>query len=148
MNPLVAMGLLVAYFMLSIEIYLATYALRVFTLSFAGMGPTELRLLLAAGSLALMGDPHIGVMGGTFKLFDVGGVIAIAGIGVTLLIFVARNVRALYRAEPMPPRPVKRRRSRLTRSREGPGILPAGAGSSSTSSARWDSRGNSGWYGR
>ena len=97
------MGLLVAYFMLSIEIYLATYALGVFKLSFAGMGPTELRLLLAVGSLALMGDPHVGVLGGTFKLFDVGGVVAIAGIGVTLLIFIARNMRALYRAEPIPP---------------------------------------------
>ena len=102
MNPLVAMGLLVAYFLLSIEIYLATYALRVFTLSFAGMGPTELRLLLAAGSLALMRDPHVGVMGATFRLFDVGGVMAIAGIAVTLLIFITRNVRALYRAEPVP----------------------------------------------
>ena len=41
-------------------------------------------------------------MGGTFKLFDVGGVVAIAGIGVTLLIFIARNNGRFIGAEPMP----------------------------------------------
>ena len=81
MNPLVAMALLIAYFMLSIETYLATYACGVFKLSFAGMGPTELRVLLAVGSLALMGEPQVNLPGGPFKLFDVGAVVAIAGMG-------------------------------------------------------------------
>ena len=53
------MGVLIAYFMLSIEIYLATYCLAVFRLSFWGMGPTELRILLAIGTLALIRDPHV-----------------------------------------------------------------------------------------
>ena len=102
MSPLVSMALLAAYFMLSIEIYLATYCLRVFKLSFAGVGPTELRVLIAIGSLALIRDPHVDVLGGTFKLFDVGGVVAIAGMLVVLLCSVANNVRALYREEPIP----------------------------------------------
>jgi len=102
MSPLVSMTLLAAYFMLSIEIYLATYCLRVFKLSFAGIGPTELRVLIAIGTLALIGDPHVDVLGGTFKLFDVGGVAAIAGMLVVLLCSVANNVRALYREEPIP----------------------------------------------
>ena len=102
MHPLVATGLLVAYFMLSIEIYLATYCLTVFRLSFWGMGPTELRVVLAAGALALMRDPHVEVLGGRYELFDVGGVVAIAGILMVLLISVFRNTRALYRAEPLP----------------------------------------------
>ena len=38
MSPLVAAGLLIAYFMLSIEIYLATYCLTVFRMSFWGIG--------------------------------------------------------------------------------------------------------------
>ena len=50
MSPLVAAGLLIAYFMLSIEIYLATYCLTVFKMSFWGIGPTELRILLAIGT--------------------------------------------------------------------------------------------------
>ena len=63
MTPFVAMALLIAYFMLSIEIYLATYCLTVFRLSFWGVGPTELRLVLAAGTLALLSDPKVAILG-------------------------------------------------------------------------------------
>jgi putative flippase GtrA/phosphatidylglycerophosphate synthase len=104
MSPFIAMGVLIAYFMLSIEIYLATYCLAVFRLSFWGMGPTELRVLLAIGTLALIRDPHVEMWGRAFRLFDVGGVVAIATLATTLLVSVARNVRALYRAEPLPRR--------------------------------------------
>ena len=58
MSPLVATGLLIAYFMLSIEVYLATYCLTVFKMSFWGIGPTELRILLAIGTVALWFDPR------------------------------------------------------------------------------------------
>jgi phosphatidylglycerophosphate synthase len=63
MSPGVAMTFLVAYFMLSVEIFLATYCLAVFRLSFWGVGPTELRLLLAAGTLALLYDPRVQLFG-------------------------------------------------------------------------------------
>src|SRR5262249_39221481 len=48
MTPIVAMALMIAYYLLSIEIYLATYTIGVFKLSFGIWGPTELRILLAA----------------------------------------------------------------------------------------------------
>src|SRR5579862_4619030 len=54
MTPVVAYGFLVTYLLLSIEVYLATYTLGAFHLSFWSFGPTELRLLLAAGTLAAM----------------------------------------------------------------------------------------------
>ena len=54
----VASGLLVAYFMLSIEVYLATYAMGVFHLSFWKFSPTELRILLMAGNIALLCGRH------------------------------------------------------------------------------------------
>jgi phosphatidylglycerophosphate synthase len=101
MTPAVAMAFLIAYFMLSIEIYLATYCLTVFRLSFWGVGPTELRLLLAGGTLALLHDPHVYVLGRAYQLFDVGGVVGTAGLLVTLLVSVVRNLRALYLAEPL-----------------------------------------------
>jgi phosphatidylglycerophosphate synthase len=104
LTPAIAMTLLIAYFMLSIEIYLATYCLAVFRLSFWGVGPTELRILLAIGTLALLRDPRVAILGGQYRLFDVGGVVAIAGIALALLVSVARNTRALYRAEPLPGR--------------------------------------------
>jgi phosphatidylglycerophosphate synthase len=102
MTPFIAMALLIAYFMLSIEIYLATYCLTVFRLSFWGVGPTELRLVLAAGTVALLSDPKVAIFGQHFRLFDVGGAVATLGIAVTLLVSVARNVRILHRAEPLP----------------------------------------------
>jgi len=50
MSERIAVGLLVAYFLLSIEVYLATYTVGKFHLSFAMFSPTELRLLLIAGT--------------------------------------------------------------------------------------------------
>ena len=108
MSPGIAMGLLIAYFMLSIEVYLATYCLTVFRMSFWGVGPTELRILLAVGTLALWSDPRPEILGQTYRLFDVGGVVAIASLAVTFVVAVARNTRALYVAEPLPGAGVER----------------------------------------
>ncbi|MCX6544013.1 MAG: CDP-alcohol phosphatidyltransferase family protein, partial [Acidobacteria bacterium] len=54
MSPLVALGVTVAYFLLNIEVYLATYCLGTFRLSYFKLGPTELRLLLALGNAAVV----------------------------------------------------------------------------------------------
>jgi phosphatidylglycerophosphate synthase len=53
MHPAIAIGLLIAFLLLSIQSYLATYTLGEFHLSFWHFGPTELRILLAVGNLAL-----------------------------------------------------------------------------------------------
>ena len=82
--------------------YLATYCLTVFRLSFWGFGPTELRLVLAIGTLALLFDPTVDLVGQRYRLFDVGGLAATAGLAITLVVAVIRNVRALYQAEPLP----------------------------------------------
>jgi phosphatidylglycerophosphate synthase len=104
MTPIVAMVLLVAYFLLSIEVYLATHALGTFRISFFGFGPTELRIILSIGALALLDRQTATVFGREFLLFDVGAVVAIAGLAGTFLYSAARNTRALYLAEPVPPR--------------------------------------------
>jgi archaetidylinositol phosphate synthase len=101
MTPLVALALLAAYLMLSIEVYLATYCVAIFRLSFWGVGPTELRLLLAIGTVALMSDPRVAIFGTRYRLFDVGGIVATIGLSITLIVSVARNVRLLHRAEPL-----------------------------------------------
>ena len=104
MAPLVAAGFLVTYYILSIEVYLATYCLGTFRMSFWGWGPTELRLLLAAGALTLLVKPVVTIAGISLRLFDVGGVVAIAGLLVTVMVSIASNTRALYLAEPVPRR--------------------------------------------
>ncbi len=101
MSERVAAGLLIAYFMLSIEVYLATYTLGTFHLSFWKMSPTELRILLMIGNIALLYRPMVRLFGGTYRLFDVGGVIGIAGMMAMLLWAVTRHTAALYRAEPV-----------------------------------------------
>jgi archaetidylinositol phosphate synthase len=102
MSPLVGLGLLLVYFMLSIEAYLATYARGVFRLSFWGFGPTELRIILAIGSIRLMVSPTATLFGHRFLLFDVGAVVAIVCMAATLVAAVVKNTRALYREEPLP----------------------------------------------
>ena len=102
MSPLVALGLLAAYFMLSIEVYLATYSLGTFTITYFKVGPTELRILLAIGNLALLVHPTATIVGRQYQLFDVGGVVAIIGLMVTLVVSTIRHTRELYRAEPLP----------------------------------------------
>jgi phosphatidylglycerophosphate synthase len=95
----VALGLLIAYFMLSIEVYLATYTLGVFRLSMAKLGPTELRILIAIGNLVVLFRPLVRLGGESYRLFDVGGVVGMVGMGVMLVTSAARHTFALYRAE-------------------------------------------------
>lgn len=102
MAPLVAVALLAVYFMLSAEIYLATHTIGRFTMSMFRIGPTELRILLAVGTLMLGVRPTVDVFGQTVRLFDVGGVCAIAGLLVALVVSAVSNARTLYRAEPRP----------------------------------------------
>ncbi|HEV3139876.1 MAG TPA: CDP-alcohol phosphatidyltransferase family protein, partial [Vicinamibacterales bacterium] len=45
MSPVIAMTLLAAYLLVAAETYLATHAVGVFRISFAGFGPTELRIV-------------------------------------------------------------------------------------------------------
>ncbi len=102
MSPVLALGLLVAYLLLMLESCLATYTLGEFRMAFAGFGPTELRIVLAIGTLFLWNDPTVGVLGARCELFDVGGAIAIAGMVAAVLVSAVRNTRELYRQEPLP----------------------------------------------
>ena len=95
----VAAGLLLCFYALSIETYLATYTLGRFYLSHGRFGPTELRILLAVGNAVLYVNPYANIAGQRFLLFDFGGVIAIALMSVMLLAVAIRHTAVLYRAE-------------------------------------------------
>src|SRR5579864_6120882 len=71
MAPAVALGLLIAYLMLSVEVYLASYTLGDFKISYFKMGPTELRLLLSIGNLATLWKSTVYFLGRAHRLFDV-----------------------------------------------------------------------------
>jgi phosphatidylglycerophosphate synthase len=100
MSGPVAAAVLIAFFMVSAESYLATYARGIFNMSFLGFGPTELRLLIAAGAIKLLDGPWVEPFGlPALKLFDIGGAAAAAGLTMTFGVMAARNGVALYREE-------------------------------------------------
>jgi archaetidylinositol phosphate synthase len=98
----VAIAMLIAFLLLAGESYLATYTLHRFQLSQGFFGPTEIRLLLVAGNLALLRNPYCTIFGHRLLLFDVGGAIA------TLIMFgmaaavTLKHTAQLYRQEPLP----------------------------------------------
>jgi phosphatidylglycerophosphate synthase len=103
MTPVIALSVLVAYLLVTGEVFLATTTRGVFKMSSFGVGPTELRILLAIGTLALPGNPHVSFGSfGRLPLFDMGGLVAIPGLAVALLSSVWRNSNALATLEPRP----------------------------------------------
>lgn len=103
MSPVAALLLLAAYLMVSAEAYLATHACGVFRVSLLKVGPTELRILLAVGTLRLLTNgSEVELLGDTWLLFDVGGIVASIGLFGALAFSAVRNGLALYRAEPLP----------------------------------------------
>lgn len=95
----IALAVLVVYFMISIDVYLATYTIGTFKLSFYKFSPTELRILLAIGNIRAISHPTAHALGGQYLFFDIGAVVAIALMAVVLIVSVARNTITLYRAE-------------------------------------------------
>src|SRR6266545_2149692 len=85
-TPSIALTLLIAYLLVAGEVFLATAVRGVFKMSVGGIGPTELRIILAAGAMALLRDPYVSIGTLTVRLFDLGGALAAAGL---LAVFVA-----------------------------------------------------------
>jgi len=97
----VALGMLIAFLVLSIETYLATYCVDRFEMSHGLFGPTELRILLVIGTVALYFHPQAHLFGRDFLLFDVGGAVGAAGMILLSIVATARHTVELYRSEPL-----------------------------------------------
>ena len=97
-----AIAMLIAFLLLSSESYLATYTLSCFELSQGLFGPTEIRILLIIGNVALLRSPYSTVFGHRLLLFDVGGVIAAVGMFAMGILVTTRHTLQLYREEPRP----------------------------------------------
>jgi phosphatidylglycerophosphate synthase len=97
----VALAMLIAFLVLSVETYLATYTLNRFCLSHGIFGPTEIRILLVVGTLRLMFAPTVHLAGREYLLFDIGGVIACIGMTGMGIVAAIRHTAELYRQEPL-----------------------------------------------
>jgi archaetidylinositol phosphate synthase len=100
MSERVAAAVLIAFFMLAINSYLAAYALGVFKLSQWKMGPTEMRLLLMIGNVFLIYHPRVHHQ--RYLLFDVGGIVAVIGMLFILIVLSIQNTHRLYELERLP----------------------------------------------
>ena len=94
-----ALAMLIAFLVLSVESYLATYTLGTFRMSHGPFGPTEIRILLIAGNVALWTHPYAHLFGRQYLLFDVGGAVAAAGMLGMACVAAVQHTRQLYREE-------------------------------------------------
>jgi hypothetical protein len=97
-----AMAMLVAFLLLASESYLATSTLGCFELSQGFFGPTEIRILLIVGNVALLRSPYATLFGHSVLLFDLGGTVAAASMIAMAIVVGIRHTSELYRQEPLP----------------------------------------------
>jgi phosphatidylglycerophosphate synthase len=102
MNSWIAIGILIAYILLCAEVFLATYCVGKFDITTWGFGPTELRILLSIGNIAIFFRPYTEFFGMTFRVFDVGGAVALVCLVAALITRAIGHGRLLYRLEPLP----------------------------------------------
>jgi archaetidylinositol phosphate synthase len=98
----IAVAMLVAFLVLSVETYLAAYTLREFRLSHGPFGPTEIRILLIIGTVVLLFHPYAHILAHTYLLFDVGGAAATFGMFGMAIIGAIRHTMRLYAEERLP----------------------------------------------
>ena len=100
-HPGVAAAMLLGFYLLAAESFLATHTLGRFELSQGGFGPTELRLLLVAANIALLRSPYVHAFGRRVLLFDLGGGIGAACMFGLALVLMVRHGAQLFREEPL-----------------------------------------------
>lgn len=98
----VGLAIVIAYLMLSINVYLETEVFREFTFSYGVFGPTEVRLLLIVlnTAAALGAAVPFTLLGRGATVFDIGGIVAAGAMLVMLLGRATVNLRRLAVLEP------------------------------------------------
>jgi archaetidylinositol phosphate synthase len=101
MHLTVALSVLIAYLLLSAEVYLATYTRHTFRMTYFKLGPTELRILLAIGNIVALAKPTVTIAGRQLLWLDAAGIGMAGGLALTLLYSIWGNTVALYKEEPI-----------------------------------------------
>jgi archaetidylinositol phosphate synthase len=96
------LAIVIAYLVLSINTYLETNALGVFSLGYGRLGPTEARvaLIVVNTALALGLAPAVSILGVGVGFLDLVGLALVALMLGGLAVRAARNLRELARREP------------------------------------------------
>ena len=98
----VGLAIVIAYLILSINVYLETHVFGTFSIGYGRLGPTEVRVLLIGLNTAavLGGAVPFTVFGINATLFDVTGLLATLGMMGLLLTRAVQNLRDLAKLEP------------------------------------------------
>lgn len=98
----VALAILIAYFMMSINVYLETHVMGVFQFGYDLIGPTEVRviLILAGSALALGFEPVIELRNVPFGSLDLLGLVGVLVMITLLGQRIVGNLAELARLEP------------------------------------------------
>lgn len=100
-----ALGLAVGFLLMMNLVNMVTIARDVFKISFAGGGPTELRLIMIAVNTAVwaLGPRTVELWGEAWTPFDVFALVAVPGLLVLYLAFSFREMRVIAELDPPPP---------------------------------------------
>ena len=100
----VAFAVIIGYYLMMIFVYLMTITRDVFKISFAGVGPTEVRIVVIAANTAVwaLGNPTFSVMGMEPRLFDLFGTFAAAVLLVVYAVSGLKERAALAVLDPTP----------------------------------------------
>lgn len=98
----VGLAIVIAYLLLSINVYLETHVFEAFSFSYGNLGPTEVRLILILlNTTALtIGPLPFRALGVGATVFDIAGLAAAGGMVGMLLLRAGGNLRTLARMEP------------------------------------------------
>ncbi|HEX6307562.1 MAG TPA: CDP-alcohol phosphatidyltransferase family protein [Longimicrobiales bacterium] len=98
----VGLAIVIAYLLLSINVYLETHVFEEFRFSYGNLGPTEVRVLLIALNITALsiGPLTFRAIGVTATVFDVFGLAVALGMIGLLLGRAIGNLRSLARLEP------------------------------------------------
>jgi phosphatidylglycerophosphate synthase len=96
-NPCVALGMVIVYLALSINVYLESNVFGVFRLAYGRFGPTEIRIVLIAANAALAV-----IAPGPGLYLVANATLALLGVGMMSMLVgrVAHNLARLAREEP------------------------------------------------
>jgi hypothetical protein len=94
-----ALALLVAYLLLSINMHLATVSLGIFKISYGLFGGTELRILLVAVNLTVLVFPKVTLFGTPHLVFDLLAGAATVAVAFVTLRSAAQVTKRLYDLE-------------------------------------------------
>ena len=100
-----ALGMAVGFLLMMNLVNMVTIARDVFKISFAGGGPTELRLIMIAVNTAVwaLGPWTLDLWGQTWTPLDLFGLVAVPGLLGLYLFFSARETILIGRLDPAPP---------------------------------------------